>query len=142
MSRFAVFVLGLAILLGGCKGKPSTPDPVGVAGRVEYATGKPLDDAVVTFHPADESNKRGKVLSAPVQKGQFAGKCLPGRYKVTITLLAGGNANPAGGAAPSAGTTPDKGGSTIPAGYRSAASTPWDVTVPAEGKKDVRLTVR
>src|SRR5262249_7535875 len=116
--------------------------PVEVAGRVESSSGKPIDNAVVTFHPADESNKRGNLLSAPVQKGQFSGRCLPGRYKVTLTPLAGGTANPAGGASPSAGTTPDKGVSTIPESYRSAATTPLEVTVPDEGKKDLQLKIQ
>ena len=137
--RLAVFCLAL-LLAGSCK--PRQPDPVEVAGRIEWRPARPVDGAVVTFHPADEVNKKGSLLSAPVQAGQFSGKCLPGRYKVTLTPLAVGSLNPAGGTNPGTGAAPDKGGGTIPTRFRDATETPWDVTVPPEGKKDILLTVR
>ena len=140
-ARSAALALAAGLLLGGC-GKPGPPDPVEVAGRVEYGAGRPVTTAVVTFHPAGESNKRGALLSAVVKEGRFSGKCLPGPYKVTITPLAGGTVNPAGGSSPSGGTTPGKGGGSIPEHFRSVTSTPWSVDVPPGGKKDIRLTLR
>jgi hypothetical protein len=139
--RLGAVTLALALICAGsCK--PRQPDPVEVAGRVEWGAGRPLDGVVITFHPDDEANKKGNLLSAPVERGQFSGKCLPGRYKVTLTSLAGGSRHPAGATDPGSGAAPEKGGGAIPAQFRNATETPLVVTVPPEGKKDILLTVR
>ena len=122
------------IVTAGCARKPA--QEVEVGGRVEDGEGKPVAKLVVRFHPQDEENKMGRLLTCLTEAdGTFAGKCQPGRYKVTL------NAVPAaGGSQPGAGmlAPPDK-GPGVPSNYASPTTTPWEVTIPSGGKKDLVL---
>jgi hypothetical protein len=87
-------VLGLA-LLGGC-GRGSGPVRHEVTGTVLY-DGKPLDDGVIFFEPADgQGSQDGATITngeyrIPRDKGLF-----PGRYRVRIL---GGDGSSGGGQA-------------------------------------------
>ncbi len=120
------------VLLAGCATGP--PREVDVAGRVLSADGKPVSRLALRFHPWDEANKKGGTLTTPVREGEFVGKCLPGRYKVTAV--------PIRPAAPGKAPSPDKDTALdVPRAYTSTGSTPWVVKVPSAGKKDIVLTL-
>ncbi len=142
----SLICLGVAASLvaagSGCRKKPAVP--VAVKGKVERADGQPIKDLTITFHPADESNKHGRLMTLVLKgDGQFAGECLPGRYRVTLApvvrgtgvggpLIGGG----AGGKGP--------GGLSLsfPLGYLKPDTTPWDnVVVPAGGADALVLTM-
>src|SRR5262245_34578976 len=111
------FVLLLAL---GCSKKP--PFEVEIAGRAENRSGKALAGFALRFHPDDEINKHGRTLICLVQAdGKFAGKGLPGKYKVTLVKPAVGS-----GADPGAGVTaaPVKENKDIPPAYADPGQTP------------------
>jgi hypothetical protein len=136
-----VVLLGLLVLAGGCGKKPA-PAPVPFVGQVLTTEKKPVGGLVLTLHPGEERN-RSNQPSVFLKEGRFEGTCLPGRYKVTLAPLpAQGGAGPAGGEDATAGKAP--GTSTmpnVPAKYRDAQHSPWEVTIPDEGKKDLVLTL-
>src|SRR5262249_59414229 len=79
---------------------------------------EPLPGLSLRFHAQDEANRAGPALLCLTQpNGEFVGRCLPGRYRVTLSV------------------PPGKGKEAVkvPARYRSAAETPWEVKVPPGG---------
>jgi hypothetical protein len=139
----ALAILTLCLQAGACGQKPA--EAVAVKGRVERADRRPVKGLLVTFHPQDEGNKAGRLLVAAVDAdGRFAGECLPGRYKVTLaTLVTSHGGAPAGkpGAPVGKGPSPVEPYSNL-GQYRQAHTTPWEVTIPRDGKQDLVLTVR
>jgi hypothetical protein len=141
MRRAAGVIVALAVVLGGCRKKKEVLAPVAIKGKVERADGLALKGLMIAFHPDEESNKRGRLLLAPLDEdGAFAGDCLPGRYKVTLTPI------PKHGGAPlGAGGAPGTGPASLPevdfpASYLKADTTPWkDVVVPAGGTEALVL---
>jgi hypothetical protein len=131
--------LTVALAAGGCTKKPP-PAPVPVQGRVEFAGRRPAARLVLTFHPRGEDNKGTPVVSAVVdEKGRFEGSCMPGRYKVTLAVVAVVEGNPAGsgggaGHAPAAPKRP-----SAHSKYERPEQTPWEVTVPAGGEAGLVL---
>src|SRR5436190_1422462 len=92
MRRLSLLVLLLSI---GCSGKKPL-EPVPIKGKVLGIDGQKL---VLTFHPQDESNKKGKLPSPVVdtKTGTFSDMAVPGRYKVTLAPIVRGGGGPAGG---------------------------------------------
>ena len=138
-------ILMIAFLAVGCE-RPAAPSsssgPVDVKGKAEDADGKPLGDMILRFRPVEEANK-GQWLTCPTQAdGSFVGKCLPGRYKVTLHARA--KALPDDKVAdklkgpPPTPPLPDD----IPKKYGSAADTPWEVVVPDGGKTNIVLKIQ
>src|SRR5262249_36624132 len=117
---------------------------VEVGGTVLSADGKGMDKFIVKFHPLDDANKFNTLTCVTKDGGRFQGKVAPGSYKVTLAVVpqstgphAGGPAG--GGAAPA---KDDAKGGLIPASYTSPEKTPWEVTIPAEGNKELKLQVK
>lgn len=138
MARRVAGLCLLCLLTAGCAKKP--PVEVEIGGTAVDASGKALAGLVLRFHPDDEVNKRGRSLACLVQPdGSFTGKCLPGRYKVTLTKPTAG----AGGGDPGAGVTaaPEKGKPEVPSRYSTPATTPWNPTIPEAGTKELKLKV-
>ncbi len=140
MSRVVLgLAVALAVLSPGCRKKP--PQEVDVAGKVEKADGKPLGNVLVRFHPQDDVNKQGRILTRPTgADGSFTGRCLPGRYRVTVSAIpkqTGGD--PGTGAVGAAGKDSLPG---VPASYQSPTETPWEITIPEDGKKDLVLSLK
>lgn len=111
------------LLAAGCPSRPT--GPVEIKGRLLDAEGEPLAGVGLRFHL--EGGGAGAALICLTQKnGDFVGRCQPGTYAVT--------------ALPPPKDAP-KGAPELPAAYRSAAETPWKVTVPGGGVKDIVLRV-
>jgi hypothetical protein len=149
VARAGWLLLALAVAgaPAGCRGRRAPPPEVPVKGRVEHADGRPAEGLVLALHPRDESNKSAGLKVFPLEKGKggrFEGRCPPGRYKVTgapLPVTAGGA--PLGSDSTSVGPgPPGKEATSLPARYRDAGSTPWEVTVPESGKDDIVLTLR
>jgi hypothetical protein len=133
--------------VAGCS-KPPPPAPVPVKGKVVFADGKPVKGVVLSFHPDDEATKSGRLPSAPLDDGSFSFECLPGRYKVTLTLIPKG---PGGTGADGPGSVPPPPPQSGPpkdpkapllAPYASPTSTPLTIEVPPGGSSDLVLTVK
>ena len=144
MSRAwaGVGVLSLAVLTCGCGKKPAAEE-VDIAGRLEDAAGKPLPRMIVHFYALDEANKHARAWTCATQAGgDFKGRCLPGRYKVTVAAVPLGT----GTADPGSGTIADpgkaKGVAGVPKAYTSPDDTPLQVMIPDRGKTDIVLKVK
>lgn len=141
----ALIFLALACLLPiGCRKKPLPK--VAIAGVALNAQNKPLDKLIIKFHPQDEDNKFSSLETA-VNNGKFEGKLQPGRYKVTLAIIpievgpgAGGPGTPPQVPAASGKHGAAVGG--IPSQYLTEEKTPWDVTIPADGNQDMKLTMK
>ncbi len=76
--RTSFFLVGCVFLLAGC-GKPATPTPVEITGKV-LLDGKPMSDGDIYFQPTD-----GRVpVQAKIASGSYSLKPLPGEYRVSI----------------------------------------------------------
>ncbi len=134
-GRAVFLTVGFFALCGCSSKKPeeSLP-PVEVSGRV---VGKTIQgvQVVLTFHPKDERNKHIKLPTIVTEKtGQFKVQCPPGGFKITWAPIAkrlGSAEGPSPGDTPKDEQRPDR--------YRNPESTPWDVVIPPEGKKDLVL---
>jgi hypothetical protein len=138
-SRGVVLLAGtLAVfLLAGCGKKVEVPVPV--KGKVTNAQGKPIANAMLTFHPQEEVNKKEYPQARLDADGTFSFTCIRGRYKVTIAPLAKGLARGMPGA--SAPVAPPPLESPIPVSVRSAGSTTLEVTIPEGGTDNLVLKV-
>jgi hypothetical protein len=137
MTRGAL-VFVMLVLAVGCSKKPLTE--VDIEGKALDRSGKPVQGYVVRFHPDEESIKHARTVTCVVQTdGKFVGRCLPGKYKVTLAKIGS-----AGTADPSAGgvVAPEKGGITVGQNYLSPTATPWVESIPADGKKDIELKIK
>ena len=125
----------LAVLLAGC-GKKSL-EPVAFAGKVINHNERQL---VVIFHPQDTENK-DTTPSLPVdpKTGSFQGKALPGRYKVTLSLVRKGQVTGGPGGTPSPESLPGQEQADLPPEFRDVSKTKLEVTIPPEGKQDIEL---
>jgi hypothetical protein len=140
--RGPVTSLLLVAFVAGCGGKPP-PTPVAFKGKLVASANRPLPQLVLTFHPQDETNKKGTVPSVATngKDGTFEGTALPGRYKVTAAPVPlQGHATPTD-SGPTAGPDSKPASGTIPPAYRSAPESPWEVTIPEGGKNDIVLTL-
>lgn len=122
-------IAGLALALGAAlwfRGDtPTGPaQPIDIQGRLVDADGGPLARRSLRFHAQDSANRAGPSLLTITQAdGTFVGRCLPGRYRVTLMV-------------PS-----DKDGAPeVPDRYRNVEETPWEVTVPVRWPR--RLVLR
>jgi hypothetical protein len=134
----ALISAAFAAAIPGCsRAKPAEAAPVAVSGRVVNSAGKPITGMLVSLH-AQEGVHAGDRPSAPLDRdGRFSLTCIPGRYKVTLAPIPIHHGNAEGNgelAAPAAKRPePPKGG--VPRRYSDAQSSPWDVTIPPEGKE-------
>jgi len=136
VSRIAFLLLGSVLLVPACRKPPPAGEPE-VKGRVEDADGNPLPRVLVRFHSVQDDKAQYRTISCLTdESGAFSGKCPPGEYK--ITLLAVQDVKPP--AEKEKGKPPPP---SLPPGvakkYGSLADTPWQVTVPPGGKKDLVL---
>jgi hypothetical protein len=132
-----VGLMGLCVVLAGCRKPP--PVPVPVKGRVQGPPGQSVNGLLLTFYPDDESNKKGRLLSKVLdEEGRFEGECLPGRYKVTLApvpIHVGGDPAGAGAGKPGRGTP----GPAKAEGLKHS----WkDITIPPGGTDSLVLKVR
>jgi hypothetical protein len=135
-----------ALLLAGCLlgatgCRPPTPTPshdgtVAVGGRAEDDRGKPLAGVLLRFVPQDAANSNQSLLCKTQASGKFVGKCLPGRYKVTVGAVTTALPGKAGG---KDALKPPPLPEGVPTAYGKPATTPWEVAVPAGGKTDIVL---
>ena len=133
MRRLSLLVLLLSI---GCSGKKPL-EPVPIKGKVLGIDGQKL---VLTFHPQDESNKKGKLPSPVVdtKTGTFSDMAVPGRYKVTAApIVLGGGGGPAGGEGGGASGAP--GVPKLPPILLDPQQSPWVVEVSTEGNDKIEL---
>ncbi|MEZ6065538.1 MAG: hypothetical protein R3B90_07455 [Planctomycetaceae bacterium] len=88
--RHVCLVVLTTLLAAGCGGAPERPSTAKVTGKVSLG-GKPLADAIVTFHPQIEGGGRmatgqtdagGNFVLSCFDKGDGA---IIGKHKVTIT---------------------------------------------------------
>jgi hypothetical protein len=131
----------LAVLsLAGCAAEPEPLVPV--KGMLKDRAGRPLANVVVTFHPQDEVNKKGKLAAAvSARDGGFSTECLRGRYKITLAVPPGlGQPDPGGG--PAAAPSLTGAGTSIPQEYRDPKLTRLEVDVPAGGTEDLLLRLK
>lgn len=141
-TRWVLLGLLVAPLAGmGCTKALPKPVPVEVQGTLTTESGKPLDALLLRFHPQEEKNATGSVLTCVTEeKGTFVGQCLPGKYKVTVLAI------PVqyGGSPASVTTTATVGKSTVTLQglYNSPADTPLEIDIPAEGKRNVVFKVK
>jgi hypothetical protein len=147
--RFAVALLLFGLILAvGCK-KPDPPGPVSVKGKVVFADGKPVKAMVLTFHPADEATKLGRLPAAALgEGGTFSLECLPGHYKATLGAIpksSGSAATEGPGGVPtppaSAGVGMDM-KTVMMSRHADPSLTPLVVDVPGNGTNDLILTVK
>jgi hypothetical protein len=149
--RFTGTLLLLGLVLAvGCK-KPDPPKPVSVRGKVVFADSKPVKGMVLTFHPADEATKLGRIPTVALgEGGTFTLECLPGHYKATIGAIpksAGSAATEGpGGVPPPPASQPNAmmmdQKMQMMARHADASSTPLVVDVPGNGTDDLVLTVK
>jgi hypothetical protein len=132
-------------LATGCFGKPE-PKPVPVKGRLMRADGKPFAKVVViTFYPTEEGSGRRISPATAVTDGtdgSFSLQCVPGKFKVTLSTVALGHGNPAGGANAPPREAPKPEDDGIPLDYRSQDRSPLEEIIPEGGKEDVVLVIR
>ena len=140
--RVLLGLFGALMAVLGCQKAPPKVEPVEVQGKLTTDTGKPLITILVRFHPQDETNKSGQILTCvTTEKGIFAGQCLPGKYRVTLSTVP----IQEGGGPSEASTSPGtvaRSKVTIPADYNSPTNTPLGVVIPSEGKRDLIFTMR
>jgi hypothetical protein len=115
-----MLALLIAFVLAGCNQrqapKPAGPE-VDVGGRAVSAEGEALTGYGLRFQ-SDPPDQTKTAMICRVQKdGEFFGRCLPGRYRVTLLL-------------------PPK---DLEEGKALAAPQYWEVTVPPGGKKSFVL---
>ncbi|HLW67998.1 MAG TPA: hypothetical protein VKS79_21955 [Gemmataceae bacterium] len=127
-----------AIVAMGCAKKP--PQPVAVSGKV-VRDGKGLVGMRVVFWPRDSNLRR--IEAGTGAGGEFSLECPPGAYVVTV-----GPGSVHGPPLPNSGmpTTPESNrpnrtekSTSVPDKYQDRQSSPLNVEVPAEGKKDLLL---
>ena len=127
----------------GCgKSKPPSLPPVAVTGKVVLASGKPVANMVISFHPQDGPNAVSRPSAALDKNGAYAMNVVPGRYKVTLAPIPAhaGSAGAADLAVPKKGDV--KEAQDILSGYKDALSSRLEVTVPETGGELSPLTVR
>lgn len=81
-----VGVLLVAMFLIGCSGGQSGPPTLPVSGTISYK-GKPLDDAVVTFHPAVGAKGAAQASGKTDAQGKYKLTASAGTYAVTISKV-------------------------------------------------------
>jgi hypothetical protein len=139
-----IFILSLAWTAIGCRKKEALPVPI--KGKVVFPNGSPVKNLIITFHPQENDNKRGKLLTKVLDaEGTFSGECQPGEYKVTLASLPVSSGGPGGPGGATGGTVGRAPGETprgeIPEIYLAPATTKWTVTVPPGGDEAIRLTL-
>ena len=136
MTRRHFAALALVVFVG-CGAPHAKLSPVDITGRLTVE-GKPFGNVMLTLHPQD-SDVQGQRPTALVNAdGVFATRCLPGKYRVTLSPLP----HSPGDAGPGAGTTPGAAAAAgIPSAYSSAASTPWTIVVGDSENKEFKHTV-
>jgi hypothetical protein len=135
-----LFLTALVLVVTGCSKKPPTPVPV--SGKV-VRDGKALAGMRVVFWPRESNLRRVEAVTGA--GGEFSLECPPGAYVVTVGPAAGnGPAIPDSGMPP----TPESNrpnrtekSTSIPDRYQARQTSPLNVEVPAEGKKDVLLDI-
>jgi hypothetical protein len=133
-------VLAACCLLSGC-GKPPPPEPVEVKGRVILpAEVKPGTFLLLQFHAADETARGSRSDGRIEEDGTFTVQCIPGKYRVAITAVGTGGDAAAGPTVGNPAISPQQLG--IPAAYGRPTTTPLEVVVPPEGRRDVELVVK
>jgi hypothetical protein len=136
-------LLGLILLSGCSKKQAPTQDPVPIKVTVANVNGRKL---ALTLHPQDESNKKAQLPAGEIKpdagltSGTFSGMAVPGRYKATVAPIVPGGHAPAGG--PGGGGSGAPGAqSSLPPRVMDPNQTPLEVTVPAEGDDNIKLTI-
>jgi hypothetical protein len=143
-----MFLAFASLSMAGCSGSKSPPAvPVAVTGQVVDAAKKPITGMLITFH-LQGGAQAGNSRSDPLDKqGRFKVEIIPGQYKVTLAPIpsqhgvadaTGELAVPPGKGSEAKKPAKDKG---IPHAYSDAQSSPWEVTIPPEGK-ELTLTIK
>jgi hypothetical protein len=131
----AGLVLGCAA--AGCKKEP--PRPVPVQGRVQSPDGTPVADRVLSFAPLDDENRNSTPQAVVGKDGTFRLKCVPGRYRVTMTKIPTGVGGPD---RPGRPAIPERKEPNPFDQSRNRGAKPWEITIPEGGKRDLLLAVR
>ena len=138
---FGLFTVLIAVV--GCRKAPSKPDPVEIEGTVKTDTGKPLEMLLLRFHAQDDKNKSESSLTCVTKEnGVFTGKCLPGKYKVTLSAVPIREGGTPGDAATTSLGTAGKSSVPIPPEYNSPTRTPLEVEITSASERDLSFTMR
>jgi hypothetical protein len=134
MPRFRIQapLIFLTIFTSGCGGKMQ-PSPVPVQGRVLGRDGKSIGPVIVIFWPEDSKNNR-MATGTCEPDGSFRLKCVPGKYKVTISPI-----RQKGATSPPSPNDYDSG---IPARIQSELTTTLNVTVRETGNDPIILNLK
>jgi hypothetical protein len=136
-NRGVAVALMLSGAVAGCSKGP--PPLVPVQGTVQNSDGTPVADRILMFAPLDDENRNSTPQAVVGKDGTFHLKCVPGRYRVTMTRIPSGGAGPgqAGRPALPERKAPDKFGP-----HSGWGPKPWEITIAARGKEGLLLTVR
>jgi len=124
------FALAMVFILGCGSGRH--PKSVWVHGKVVGRNGKSIGQAVLILWP--ENSKINSGAGALCEDdGTFTVQCLPGNYKVTVSLV-----RPKGATAP----PPHQSESGIPDRYQNELTTTLTLKVPETGAENIVLNLK
>lgn len=141
MPRSTTYLIGLGcavlVILTGCGGKPPL---VAYQGDIQLE-GKPLRNAMITFHPLDAKGSVDPKAMTPMATSDEAGKFVmrtpnegdgvtPGTYKVTVSALSAPSASDKQAAFPG-NSEQVKAVSLVAPEFSDVNKTPLKVTIPA-----------
>ncbi len=131
-----VLLLSFAVVSVGCGGDFVEPPQAAVSGKITGGKPGDLKGLGLAFTKVGSSASGNATIA---DDGTFTGMAPVGDVVVVIIGVAGAAAPAAG--APAASAHADASTSKLNKNLWDAGNTPWKVTVPADGKKDVELSL-
>ena len=128
-----VFLLSFAVVSLGCGGGTAVPPQAAVSGKITGGKPGELKGLGLAF-TLEKSSANGTATIA--DDGTFTGMAPVGNVVVVVVGVPVAGAVPAAGAAHADAST-----SKLNQALWDAGKTPWKVNVPADGKKDIELSL-